>query len=137
MFEVPFKAPSKLVHKKLSANRQGCSVEETLPIITTDASASTIMIGSTPKTKEEDANGTNPAAAAADTVDDAKSTNGKEQEGPTPVASVREVFSFARTRKVRLYIASSFFFAAVSGCVMPGTFYVCGPCWREWIRKRC
>lgn len=99
-----------------------------MPItITTDASAATIVMnnGSTSKKKEEEENGANQkngSDTAAANDDDAKSSNGKEQEGPTPVASVREVFSFARTRKVRLYIGSSFFFAAVSGCVMPGTF---------------
>lgn len=37
-------------------------------------------------------------------------------------ASIREVFSFARTRKTKLFMAGSFAAAIVSGATMPGTY---------------
>jgi hypothetical protein len=41
--------------------------------------------------------------------------NGKQE-----IASIRQVFSFARTRRTRLYIGLAFCSAIVSGSVFPG-----------------
>ena len=44
----------------------------------------------------------------------------KKDNDPTQVATVREVFSFAKTIRVKVCIVLSFIMAAVSGCVLPG-----------------
>jgi len=56
------------------------------------------------------------------TGDVASSFNEESKEVPTnKMASIAEVFSFARTRKTRLCVAAAFFFACVSGATLPGT----------------
>lgn len=45
----------------------------------------------------------------------------KQEEGEKkPMVTVRELFSFARTRKSRLCIAGAFVFACISGVTFPG-----------------
>jgi hypothetical protein len=48
----------------------------------------------------------------------------KKDSDPTQVATVREVFSFAKTTRVKVCIVLSFIMAAVSGCVLPGTAWI-------------
>lgn len=43
-----------------------------------------------------------------------------KKEEPAKMVSLREIFSFARTRTSRLCIAGSFFFACISGASFPG-----------------
>jgi hypothetical protein len=55
----------------------------------------------------------------------------KDNNDPTQVATVREVFSFAKTTRVKVCIVLSFIMAAVSGCVLPGT--ACGSVGSCWV----
>jgi hypothetical protein len=59
------------------------------------------------------------ATTTAVKQDDAENNNKKEQ---TQMVSVGQLFTFARTRKTRLFIAAAFCCAIVSGAVFPGTF---------------
>jgi hypothetical protein len=45
--------------------------------------------------------------------------NNKKEE--VKMASLGQLFSFARTRKIRIWIALAFFFAIISGLSLPGT----------------
>jgi len=58
----------------------------------------------------------NPEAAGGNTIASTSSTRKK-----SPLASVTEVFSFARTRRTKLQMLGAFFFALVSGSTFPGT----------------
>jgi hypothetical protein len=51
-------------------------------------------------------------------------TNGDEKKEADPLASVSEVFSFAQTTRVKVYIGLGFACAFISGCVFPGKRYV-------------
>jgi hypothetical protein len=46
-------------------------------------------------------------------------TNGDEKKEADPLASVSEVFSFAQTTRVKVYIGLGFALAFISGCVFP------------------
>jgi hypothetical protein len=50
-------------------------------------------------------------------------TNRDEKKEAGPLASVSEVFSFAQTTRVKVYIGLGFASAFVSGCVFPGKCY--------------
>ena len=71
-------------------------------------------------TEDRSSNGEAEAAAAA-SGDATAAATAKKKDDPTQVATVREVFSFAKTTRVKVYIVLSFLTAAVSGCVLPGT----------------
>jgi len=49
-------------------------------------------------------------------------SNGKSSSQPSTAASPREVFSFARTRKTKMFICLAFAASIVSGATMPGEF---------------
>jgi hypothetical protein len=69
----------------------------------------------------EDRSSNGEADAAAASGDATAAATAKKKDDPTQVATVREVFSFAKTTRVKVYIVLSFLTAAVSGCVLPGT----------------
>jgi hypothetical protein len=52
---------------------------------------------------------------------DAGTAPGSKKDEPAQFASVREVFSFATTPRVKAFIVLSFITAAVSGATLPGT----------------
>jgi hypothetical protein len=70
-------------------------------------------------------------ASPHDPNDGAAAAEKKDNKDPTQVATVREVFSFAKTTRVKVCIALSFIMAAVSGCVLPGT--ACGSVGSCWV----
>ena len=49
----------------------------------------------------------------------------EEEKAADPLATVGDVFSFARTSRVKWHIAFGLFFAVISGCVFPGTYDCC------------
>jgi hypothetical protein len=68
-----------------------------------------------PIASSNDLNGASLSASNNTTVVDAKEESAKQR-----MVSVRELFSFVRTRKSRLCIAGSFVFAGISGASFPG-----------------
>lgn len=53
-----------------------------------------------------------------------KDTPTDESNTPAPMASISDMFSFARTQRCRMLISISFVFAAITGSVFPGTCVV-------------
>jgi len=66
--------------------------------------------------KEETAAATNNGTV----VDDEGSRNNRNKKEPPKMVSVGQLFTFARTRRTRSFIAAAFCCAIVSGAVFPG-----------------
>jgi hypothetical protein len=72
-------------------------------------------------TDDKTANGSSGGGGGSGGDAGAAESDDSKKDDPSQVASVREVFSFAKTRRVRACIVLSFITAAISGCVMPGS----------------
>lgn len=66
--------------------------------------------------KEEMETATKEEAAVSD---DIRTDVDDDADAPTQMVSVRQLFTFARTRKTRCFIAGAFFCACISGAVFP------------------
>jgi hypothetical protein len=65
-----------------------------------------------------------PGEAPPKSGDNDKKKEGDKDKAPDPLATVREVFSFAQTTKVKVCIVVGMFCAGVTGCSFPAIAWI-------------
>jgi hypothetical protein len=65
-----------------------------------------------------------PEEALPESGDNDKKKEGDKDKAPDPLATVREVFSFAQTTKVNVCIVVGMFCAGVTGCSFPAMAWI-------------